>query len=83
MRAHGSLARSLLELEDVAETAERSHLLWHRLEVRRDAGVRTTLATQDAIDRSKKEQGPEWTGTLLQVYDSYRRPGSLVRKGIE
>ena len=26
-----SLARSLLELEDVPETAERAHLLWHRL----------------------------------------------------
>ena len=32
-----SLAQSLLELEDVPETAERALLLWHRLEARRDA----------------------------------------------
>ena len=44
-----SLACSLLELEDVAETSERAQLLWHRLEARRDAGVRTTRETQDAI----------------------------------
>ena len=45
-----SLARSLLELEDVPETASRSNLLWRRLEARRDAGVRTTRETQDAIE---------------------------------
>ena len=52
-----SLARSLLELEDVAETSERASLLWHRLEARRDAGVRTTRETQDAIDLMRRTSG--------------------------
>ena len=43
-----SLAQTLIELEDVPETAERALLLWHRLEARRDAGALTTLETQDA-----------------------------------
>ena len=52
-----SLARSLLELEDVPETAERAHLLWHRLEARRDVGVRTTKETQDAIELMRRTSG--------------------------
>ena len=52
-----SLARSLLELEDVAETSERAQLLWHRLEARRDAGVRTTRETQDAIQLMRRTAG--------------------------
>ena len=49
-----SLSQSLLELEDVPETAERARLLWHRLEARRDAGVRTTVETQDAIELMRR-----------------------------
>ena len=52
-----SLAQSLLELEDVPETAERALLLWHRLEARRDAGVRTTRETQDAIELMRRTSG--------------------------
>ena len=52
-----SLARSLLELDDVVETSERAHLLWHRLEARRDAGVRTTRETQDAIQLMRRTTG--------------------------
>ena len=45
-----SLAQSLLELVDIDGAADRARLLWHRLDCRRSAGVRTTCETQDAIE---------------------------------
>ena len=69
-----SLARSLLELEEVPETAERAHLLWHRLEARRDAGVRTTRETQDAIELMRRT-----SGCVASLSLSALRNGDAVR----
>ena len=52
-----SIARSLLELEDVLETYGRAQLLWHRLESRRDTDVRTTNETRDAIELLRRTSG--------------------------
>ena len=70
-----SIARSLLELEDVLETYGRAQLLWQRLESRRDAGVRTTNETRDAIELLRRTTGcPSPPSATALKWATFRPP---------